>query len=103
MSEKKEDKKEPRSLGTMNVRGHKFNIISQEDAEEVDCVVCLRISELPDGKPYFKDDVRVPCAGCGAPILHRPTAPRKPPKVCGQCALMLFPPDSDDKKKKTMH
>ena len=96
------DKKQLHPLGSMKIGGKKINIISEEEAEEVDCVVCLRISELPDGKPYFTDDIRTNCAGCSAPILHRPHAPKKPPKVCASCALMLFPQDDADAKAK-MH
>ena len=31
-----------------------------------------------------------------------PHAPKKPPKVCASCALMLFPQDDEDAKAK-MH
>ena len=95
------DRKQLHPLESMKIGGKKINIISEE-AEEVDCVVCLRISELLNGKPYFTDDTRTNCAGCGAPILHHPHAPKKPPKVCASCALMLFPQDGEDAKAK-MH
>jgi hypothetical protein len=60
----------------------KVQIVSDEEAENVDMVVCL-----PDSGPrYFDDDVTTSCAWCGIPIRHRPYVPKRPPKVCIHCA-----------------
>jgi len=67
----------------------KVNVVSQEEAEEVDVVICM-----PDGGPrYFSDDVSAFCASCGIAIHHRPHVPKKPPKVCIHCGLRMVEAD----------
>ena len=38
-------------------------------------------------RTYFTDDVYTRCAICEAAIFHRPHVPKKPKKVCINCAL----------------
>lgn len=71
-----------KSDGTLRIGGKEVKVVSQEDAEKVDFVVCGPTS-------YFPDDVKTVCAQCRTPIVHRPHAPKRPPKVCMTCAVML--------------
>lgn len=65
------------------------NVVSQEEAENVDVVICM-----PDGgTSYFTDDVRSHCATCGIPIRHRPHVPKRPLKVCFHCGLSMAEQD----------
>ena len=66
-----------------------ITVVSDEEAERSDMVVCL-----PDSGPrYFDDDVRATCAMCGIAIRHRPHVPKQPPKVCVNCALFMTKAD----------
>lgn len=63
---------------------HGIKVVSPEDAEQADMCVCMRIGE---GDMFrFDDNVYGKCADCGHGIYHRPTMPKKPPKVCVSCA-----------------
>jgi hypothetical protein len=53
-----------------------------EEMEQAEAVICM-----PDGEgQYFDDDVRTVCARCGVRIHHRPYQPKRPPKICLECA-----------------
>lgn len=75
-----------RLLGEKKVQigGISIEVVPPEKAEEATVVVCGPTS-------YFWDDVKTTCAACGREIVHRPTVPKKPPKVCMACAMALFP------------
>jgi hypothetical protein len=62
--------------------GPPFHVVSAEQAEPADLVACVT-DETPS---YFADDVHTVCADCGVPIRHRPHVPRRPRKVCLDCA-----------------
>jgi hypothetical protein len=57
-------------------------IVSDEEAESCDLVVCCRVG----ARTSFTDNIHTLCARCGFPIFHRPHAPKRPPKVCIECA-----------------
>jgi len=60
-------------------------VVSQEEAEKSDFVVCaLEGTDTP-----FTDNETGNCAHCNAAIIFRPTAPKKPQKICFACALDL--------------
>jgi hypothetical protein len=63
-----------------------INIVTVDEAENSDIVVCVRA----DSEKYFDDDVYTVCAQCSVAIRHRPYAPKTPPKVCFACAQMIF-------------
>lgn len=63
--------------------------VSAEEAETVDFVVCAP-SEWPTP---FVDNVETVCAHCGRAIMHRPHAPKRPPKICVVCATQLARPN----------
>lgn len=65
-----------------------MNIVSPEEAEEADFVVCMRVGDGNEG--LFPDNVRARCAECGYTIYFRPHNPTKPPKICMQCAIALI-------------
>ena len=62
-----------------------IQVVSEEEAEEADVVVC----NTADMWTPFRDNVQTDCAECGTPIYHRPHAPRKPRKICLNCAAAL--------------
>lgn len=64
------------------VPGFFVNIASEAEAERADFVAC-------GPRSYFSDDVHTTCARCLGAIVHRPSAPKRPPKVCVACALVL--------------
>ena len=68
----------------------KIQVVSDEEAEEADIVVCCT-ADMPR---YFDDDVFTTCAECGSAIFHRPHAPKKPRKVCIECAARLAEQES---------
>lgn len=58
-----------------------ITVVSDEEAEEVDAVVCLRA-----GSPSpFTDNETGVCSQCGHAIFFRPYMPKKPRKICVQC------------------
>lgn len=63
--------------------------ISPAEAETVDYVVCAPA----DFPTPFTGNVKTVCAACGAAIMHRPYAPKRPPKVCVACAYGLVRPN----------
>ncbi len=66
---------------TVEIKGIQCQIVSPEDAEKSDFVVCA-----PETVPlYFPDNLTGECADCGDPIQWRPHAPRTPPKICMRC------------------
>jgi hypothetical protein len=69
--------------------GNSFDvqIVSDKSAEECDMVVCVR---KKDNKSPFKDNVDANCAHCGEEITHRPHVPKKPPKICMECAVVMM-------------
>ncbi len=62
--------------------GKEFEIVSEEEAEKSEGVICMPWST----ESYFDDDVKTVCFSCGQAIRHRPTAPKRPPKICIACA-----------------
>jgi hypothetical protein len=72
-----------------------MNIVSSEEAEEADFVVCMRVGE--GDETMFGDNQRGRCADCNHAIYYRPHNPKKPPKICMQCALArIDQPEGDD-------
>jgi hypothetical protein len=70
-----------------------IKVVSEEEAEEADVVVCMPIGSTR----YFTDDVETVCAECGTGIFHRPHAPKRPRKICVNCALTLM--EEEQRKK----
>ena len=58
-------------------------VVSDEEAEAVEYVVCM-----PASTPSpFKDNLTGFCCACGIKVIHRWHAPRKPPKICMECMI----------------
>jgi hypothetical protein len=64
----------------IEVAGRRIPVIDADAAERVDFIVCGPTS-------YFADDVKTHCALCRAPIVHRPSAPVAPLKICLECMV----------------
>jgi len=54
-----------------------------QEAEQADYVVCINARSMA-GHPGY---VRCDCEFCGRKVMHLPTAPSKPVKICFSCAL----------------
>lgn len=63
----------------------RLRVVSQEETEAADFVVCLRVG----ASSPFTDNVTDVCAHCGHAIFYRPYMPKKPPKICIECAVEL--------------
>lgn len=59
------------------------NVMSNEEAEKADFVVCNSVTV----HSVFDDNVFTTCVDCGQGIYHRPTAPKRPKKICLPCLL----------------
>jgi hypothetical protein len=61
-----------------------IRVASAEEAEQAAFVVCM-----PLGSPTpFYDNVTATCSDCRCLIIHRPHAPKKPPKICIDCVAL---------------
>jgi hypothetical protein len=69
-----------------------IQVVSDEEAETVDLVVCVRKGSLDEKRlpQWWKDtNIEGVCSLCDHAIIFRPYNPVKPPKVCVECALEL--------------
>jgi hypothetical protein len=62
----------------------KVKVVSEEEAEKVDYVVCMPVGPSP-----FDNNLEADCYCCGRRIMHRPHVPKRPPKICIYCAKMF--------------
>ena len=60
-----------------------MKIVSAEEAETADAVVCLRKADDPG---FFRDNLTGTCNDCGVEVVFRPSAPKAPMRICLQCA-----------------
>ena len=67
----------------IRIDGRLVPIVSDEEAEKADAVVC----GFPDTPTPWTDNVHTTCAICSTPVIHRPTAPKRPMKICVECAI----------------
>ncbi len=58
-----------------------IQIVSTEEAEKADMVVCCRVGTPSD----FTDNEFGTCSDCGHAIFFRPYMPKKPRKICVEC------------------
>jgi hypothetical protein len=73
----------------MAEQAYPIHVVSETEAEQCDYVVCADA-----GTPTpFSDNVETTCAFCAKPVIHRPHAPKRPPKICLDCVLIQ---ESDD-------
>lgn len=56
-------------------------IVSDDEAEQSDFVVCVPA----DWPTPFSDNLTTTCHDCGCAVVHRPYAPKRPPKICLNC------------------
>lgn len=60
-------------------------VVSQAEAEDVDIMVCNRV-----GMPTkFADNEYGQCFMCDHAVYFRPHAPKKPKRICVDCAVQL--------------
>ena len=58
-------------------------VIDDEAAERCSYVVCASA----DLETPWTDNVAATCCDCGCAVVHRPHAPKTPPKICLACVL----------------
>lgn len=69
----------------IKIGGIPVTVVSNEEANQVDFVVCVRA-----GTPSpFDDNETGVCSRCGAAIIFRPDIPKDPPRICLECAAEL--------------
>ena len=57
-----------------------------DDAETADAIVCRRLTQ-----PLLMSDNLIDlCSKCGEAIQHRPHVPKRPPKICDECARPII-------------
>ena len=64
-----------------------IKVVSDEEAERADFAVCCRVGMSTP----FTDNLTGVCAHCGHAIFWRPYMPKRPIKICIQCAADLPP------------
>lgn len=69
----------------LNLGGRKVEVEVGTEAECEQAAFC--VCATADFVSPFTDNVRTVCAGCGTAIVHRPYAPKAPPKICARCAV----------------
>lgn len=63
-------------------RKREIKIVSDAEAETAEIYVCM-----PWVGPHnYDDDQRGVCVACGVAVRYRPYAPKRPAKVCIDCA-----------------
>jgi len=67
---------------TITVQGVEIEVVSEDEAEKSDWFVCMPWK----GVHYFDDDAMGHCTVCGIEVRYRPSAPKKPPRICLKCA-----------------
>jgi hypothetical protein len=68
----------------VNIGGVPITVISDNESEKADYVVCMPVGPSP-----FSDNLTAFCCECGIKLMHRWHVPRKPKKICIECALKL--------------
>ena len=68
----------------VTIAGLAVTVASQAQGERAALVVCIGLT-VP---LTFADNRTGPCADCGDTLQWRPHAPRKPPKLCMDCATI---------------
>lgn len=63
-----------------------IQVISDEKAEQCDYLVCT-----PLGPSSFDDNLKGICCKCGIAVMYRWHAPRKPKRICMECAIAGMP------------
>jgi len=69
----------------VNIRGVPVTVVSDSEAEKVDFLVCMPA----DTPSPFDDNLFGFCVKCGVRVMFRWHAPRKPQRICLQCATKL--------------
>ena len=72
----------------VKIGGIPVTVVSEAAAEEAEMVVCL----LEGMFTVFDDNLTGPCACCRRTVIFRPTAPKKPQKLCMDCAMPMMAP-----------
>src|SRR6516225_2495922 len=80
MRRKRHDPKKEMDLAPFGIKA-KIPVVDDDEAESCDFVVCA-----PKGPSPFKDNFTGNCCICGIEIMYRWHAPRRPKKICIECA-----------------
>lgn len=86
-------------LGKTTLAGLPINIISEEDAEEVDFVLCVRCEDNPG--VITRNSIKEECSVCNAPVWFSRTSPIGPKKICLHCMIKLKPKPNESTSSNT--
>lgn len=78
----------------IEIAGVPFTVVSDEEANLADMVVCARA----DMDSPFDDNETGVCCKCGTAIIFRPYVPKKLPRVCLTCAIVIVSATEGDAK-----
>jgi len=70
------------------VKRPRIVFVTTEEAEEADVMVCMPWT-IP---PILPDNQRAKCGVCGHIVQHRPNVPKRPMRVCVDCAPSVIRP-----------
>lgn len=73
---------------TLMIHGVAVTVCSEAEAEGSSMLLCIPAT-IPLALP---DNLVGPCSGCGRALQWRPRAPKKPPRVCFDCARLRANP-----------
>ena len=71
----------------VEIEGLRVQLVSPEEAEQTAMVACMPADQVDP--TVFADNVLTECSQCGRKIVHRPHAPKKPPKICVPCVMII--------------
>lgn len=66
----------------VTIDGFPVEIVTDAEAETADMMICIRWT-MP---PMYPDNQRGTCSRCGHAVQFRPYAPKRPARVCVNCA-----------------
>jgi hypothetical protein len=67
----------------VSIKGIECEVVDDAKADTADMVVCVEATQ----PLIFADNMTGPCADCGMVLQWRPHSPKRPPKVCMECAM----------------
>jgi hypothetical protein len=72
-------------MTTIKLGGLEVKVVSEAEAEATDACICM----LADYNSPFTDNEFGVCSKCGAAVMFRPYMPKKPPKICMPCFVLM--------------
>jgi hypothetical protein len=77
-------------MGEITIGGVPMRVVSMEEAEAVEAVICMRVADLPI--PPVPSSIER-CGACDARVWVSSTSPRRPRRLCLDCGHEAISPD----------